>query len=213
MKTLALVSGILLCSAAGPSVSHADTEAAPYPWLTVSSSRNFVFKMVPAKTRWDGERSVVEREPYGVAYKLEHDGNLKEIWRTRGWYAFDAHLSRDGRFLVRYGPWARDRKQRTDLAIAFYDRGVLVKQYRVKDLIRDPRLLEYSAGHYRWRAAVQTEPNGIQGNEVHLVLIDRTKYRFNLKTGEIVGVGRDEAARGFLAKFLEEEERDAKDDD
>jgi len=183
----------------------ADSPASPRPWVTVSKRGDFFFKMVPLKWKKrsdakdvlekdpfgnvreivDGEY-VVEREPFGIVYKITEDGEFKEVWRTEGWYAFEGYLSEDGQYFVRFGPWASDQENHTDLAIAFYDRGKLLKKYQVKELIRKPDLLEDSVSHYMWRPATQTEPNGFYGGAFHLTMIDKTTYRFDFKTGAII---------------------------
>ena len=186
---------VLAALATMPMKSLADSPAAPRPWVATSERGDFFFKMVPPKWKEEGDRFVVEREPFGVTYKISEDGEFEEVWRTEGWYTFEGYLSEDGRYFVRFGPWASDQENHADLAIAFYDRGKLLKEYQVKELIRKPDLLEDSVSHYMWRPAIQTKPNGFYGGTFHLVMIDKTIYSFDYETGEIIIREKDEKAK------------------
>lgn len=188
-----------------PMKGLADSPAAPRPWVATSERGDFFFKMVPPKWKNEGDRYVVERKPFGVTYQISEDGEFKEVWRTEGWYTFEGHLSEDGRYFVRFGPWASDQEHHTDLAIAFYDRGKLLKEYQVKDLIRKPDLLEESVSHYIWRPETQSEPNGFYGETFHLVMIDKTSYSFDYETGEIITREKDEKAKSGREIWAEEQ--------
>jgi hypothetical protein len=91
------------------------------------------------------------------------------------------------------------------LAIAFYDRGKLLKEYQVKELIRNPDLLDYSVSHYMWRPAIQSKPNGFYGGTFHLVMIDKTIYSFDYKTGEIIIREKDKNAKSRREIWAEEQ--------
>ena len=194
------------------SAAHADSPMAPVPWIKLSESGNIFFKMIPEKAHWEGDldnrKIIIDREAFGVAYAIDEDGEFKELWRVKGWYAFDLALSRDGRYLVRGGLWASDQENHTDVAIAFYDRGQLLKEYRVKDLIKKPELLEDSVSHYNWRPAVQSTPEGFLDQEektYYLVMVDKTSYNFDITTGQIQEEGRDEGALSTREVWAEEE--------
>jgi hypothetical protein len=185
--------------------SLGDTADAPYPWVTTSRGGDFLFKMVPPTWKFEGFRQVIDREPFGVAYEITEDGTFEEVWRTQGWYTFVGYLSANGRYFVRLGPWASDQKNHTDLAIAFYEQGKLIKEYQVRELITKPDLVEDSVSHYVWRPEIQTRPNGFRGRAFHLVMIDKTAYAFNYKTGEIISRGRDEGAKSEREIWEEEQ--------
>ena len=149
-----------------PMKGLADSPATPRPWVATSEGGDFFFKMVPPKWKEEGDSYVVEREPFGVTYEISEDGEFKEVWRTEGWYTFEGYLSEDGRYFVRFGPWASDQENHTDLAIAFYDRAKLLKEYQVKELIRKPDLLEDSVSHYMWRPACSDQAKWILRGDV-----------------------------------------------
>lgn len=210
MRLLLTSLGLSLLAPCPPAL--ADTPAEPYAWVTTSSRGDHLFKMVPATlVEKDGER-VKLREAFGVAYRVDDQGDFQEIWRSTGWYAFTGHLSDDGRYFVRFGPWASDQENHTDLAIAFYDRGQLLKEYEGKDLIQEPDLLEDSVSHYSWLPSIQTDPNGFRneslfadGNDLfRLTMIDKTTYDFDVGSGRILRRGRDENARSRRELMAEE---------
>jgi hypothetical protein len=180
-KWLILLLALVVCTQA-----RADTPRTPFPWILRASHGHVFFAMNPPE-----ENDPKNEGGHGVCYRLHADGTLEELWRTSGWYAFAGYLSDSGKYLVRFGPWAEDMKQHSDLAVAFYKDGQLIKQYRVNELVKDPKSLEYSVSHYSWLPARQLEGNGIDGNEFELTLIDKTVYYFNLDTGEITGTDID----------------------
>lgn len=194
------------------SIHHAsaDDPASPYAWLSVSANRENCFRMIPEKHHFDGDKKVIDRPPFGVASRLQESGELQEMWRVEGWYAFSGHLSNEGRYFVRMGPWASDQVGHTDLALAFYDRGKLLKEYRVKDLIKDASKLEYSVSHYRWQPEKQSMPTGFvdqwESRLFHLVMVDKTTYDFDFTTGAIVASGTDSQALSSHEIFAKAED-------
>jgi hypothetical protein len=143
----------------------------------------------------------------GKVYKsgLEEETPL---W-TVPWFAQQVMLSNTGNELVRFGPWASDQEKHTDLAVAFYFKGKLLKQYQVRDLIKDSERLDYSVSHYAWKASQSTQPTGFSqdGRMFHLVLCDRTAYDFDARSGMIAKTSIDHEAKSM--HDLWQEERDA----
>lgn len=163
------------------------------------------YSLITEDTFSRGPGWVKESAPYGVAYEITATGDFKELWRVDGWYTFKGYLSEDGRYFVRMGLWASDLQHHTDLAIAFYDRGTLLKEYAVKDLIRHPELLENSTSHYDWQPETQSMLNGFVGEGgFHLVMIDKTVYTFDYRTGQILKTGLDASARSMRERVREE---------
>lgn len=152
----------------------------------------------------DGEKYVWDKLPEGTVYKMDERGNLLEWWKTEGWYTFNAYLSDDGRFLVRMGPWASDEEHLSDLALAFYDKGKLLKEYRVSELLRNPGSIQLTSGHYFWQPASQTKPDRLRGRKFYLTTIEKTTYTFALETGDIVATGTDPGAKNYAEDWEEE---------
>lgn len=190
-----LYSLILLALIAPCHPLRADTLADPFPWVTTAEGGRYFFKMVPAKNRVQEDKIITEREAFGVAYSMAEDGSFEELWKTSGWFTFGGFLSQDGRYFVRMGPWASDQENLTDLAVAFYDGGKPLKEYAVRDLIRDTKAVVKSVSHYDWTPAKQTTPNGIHGGLFTLTLIDRTVCHFDLATGRLFLKETDPEAR------------------
>jgi hypothetical protein len=187
----------------------ADSEAMPWAWMKTSANGRYCFKMVPPKWHLKGDAVVTDRKAYGVVYRLADDGQLVELWRTSDWYSFEVYLSDDGTHLVRIGPWARDQEKHTDLAVAFYDRGRLLKEYQVRELLKAPDKAVNSVSHYEWRPVRQSKPTGFKDDGFHLVMADHTSYSFDLATGAITTVEQDDKARNFHEVRAEEKDADA----
>jgi hypothetical protein len=185
----------LSASLALSATCFADWPNTPEPWVKASDNGRSLFKMVPE--RITGEKPG-GRKASGIAYGLSDGGELKELWRAEGWYGYRGHISDDGRYLVLLGPPAQEGTIATDLAIAFYDRGKLVKEYTVGALLKDEEALVRTTSKYIWEPERQTQPTGFypgMGSHFHLVMADKTTYAFEVATGAIVSTETDAGAR------------------
>lgn len=170
----------------------ADQEVAPYYYVTTASNlskQSAVFAMRPPE--FDQRTGRVTREGGGIAYRQEADGTLKEIYRIEGWYGQVA-ISADGRSLIRLPPWSRGRAPQTsDVAVAFYLDGKLLKQYSPLDLLKDPGKVIVTSSHYNWQGPTPSKyprpENAYQDHDktFRVYTIDGLKYVFDVMTGEI----------------------------
>jgi hypothetical protein len=108
------------------------------------------------------------------------------------WYSLQIHLDCNPRgagytstTVVRMGPWALGRRANADdLALAFYAKGTLLKQYSTLDIAGNPRNVSASVSHY-W---VFSSVEGFQwnGNKQEFVATrsDGSRVRFSSETGE-----------------------------
>lgn len=176
---------------------HSDQPAPNEEYTVTSANGQFAIHMKPAhKWRLVGQ---------GTVYRAS-DSKRTPLWKV-AWHAERVELSSTGEHLVRFGPWAHDLKDHTDLAIAFYHKDKLLKEHRVNELIKNPEALVYSVSHYTWDAVAQTLPNGFTGDHVyHLVMADKTAYDFDITTGAIIATGTDPAARTSSDIYREEHE-------
>lgn len=161
-------------------VVRADSPAAPTPRITASEDGRFAFILTPGEEDWRGDKS------RGIAYELTSTGELREIWRTEGWYSFQTFLALDGHHLVRMGPWNEgDSPKPDDLAVAFYRDGKLLKSHSTASLVRDHSRVVKSASHYQWLAEYPMVPRLGWDGDFRLTTIDGIEYRFDVTTGEI----------------------------
>jgi hypothetical protein len=131
--------------------------------------------------RWTvrSSRRSSQAEGYAESGLYPSGDSQSPLWTVQ-WYAFAVHLSRDGRYLARMGPWAGSA---SDLAVAFYDRGVLLKEYRVNDLVADPVSLPHSVSHFMWRREVKLDENNQQ---LLVATLNDELYVFDMTSGEAV---------------------------
>jgi hypothetical protein len=130
-----------------------------------------------------GEDSKLKKA-LGVAYLVQWDGSLKELYRTEGWYSSEVYISRDGQYLVRMGDIGFGSKPRKDdLAVAFYHNGKLLKEYSTADLITDhSKIIATDYGEYKayyWRYLGPRKMNG------EITEVDLFKYRLQLDKNNI----------------------------
>ena len=148
MKPITFLSAIAISILLAQLV-RADKEAIPSSFVVTSEYGQSFFKMIPSKGKWQENKYVTTKEAFGVAYSIDEEGNLKELWKTSGWYSSELYLSLDGQFLVRMGPWNKGHEpNNSDLAVAFYKNGNLLKEYSVIDLVKDKSKIQPTTSHY-----------------------------------------------------------------
>lgn len=156
--------------------------------------------MMPPNYQYEGNSVAKVQKPFGIAYALQPDGSFRELWRTEGWYTFEAFISEDGRYLVRMGPWNAGHKPASDhLAVAFYDNGRLLEEYSTADLVQDPASVRASVSHYTWLRrdrpgnwdpsappVDEAGPYLTYRNRFILTTSDNIRYTFDVQTGRIL---------------------------
>ena len=190
---------IILC---GYAMLQADSVAPSRQYLVTSPSSRYYFVMLPSRSTEAGQQSN-EDGGSGVAYRLMRDGSIQEMWRTKGWYSQKVFLAEDCRYLVRIdsvieGNAVSDK----DVAVAFYDKGVLIKSYSTKDLVLDSTKISVSVSYYKWLArdvardryvihggvSFDSEPEPVLTieNTFRLKTADGILYTFDVSNGNIV---------------------------
>lgn len=171
MKIIFSLIVMLIFSTSGYTDSLAPSES----YILESTDTTSIFVM-PAMTGMLSNDGKIWSEKTGL-YSIE---NLdKPVWSI-DWYANNVYLSKDGDYLVRPGPWARGL---SDLAVAFYHNGNLIKQYQVSDLVTDESFVSHSISHIFW-----SKKKGFD-SENNRYLIETNShdvYLFDITTGKII---------------------------
>jgi len=181
--------------------AYADRFPGPYPYVAVSQTGQYYFKMIPP-IFGEGVINESRRNGWGVAYRLNPDGSSDELWGTEGWYSNDVYISEDACHLVRLERLIQiGNKMKGDLAIAFYENGRLLCQYTVADLVKDHTKIVETVSFYRWIASdvqdltkILTSERGDSkvsrptlhlNNMFSLVTCDGILYIFDVANGKI----------------------------
>ena len=169
------------------SVCIADSVAPRRPVFTSSDNGLYLFKMVP-KDRSQKKRFFSKAvNNHGIAYRVETNGNLKELWRVKGWFAWKVFLSNDGEHLVRMGPWCfGNEPKKEDLAVAFYKKDTLLKKYSTADLVENKSAVFTTVSHYSWLAMTEYAVTLTPNNVFSIRTIDNIQYEFDITTGKII---------------------------
>ena len=158
-----------------------------------TSKRDVFVAMTPPE--WDFKADRYLHKGYATAYRLTRFGKFLELYRINNVFSFEVYLSEDADLFVLMGPWSEGQEPKaSDLAVAFYKGGKLLKSYSTADLIKEPDKVAVSTSHYFWRA--DHDPNLI-GEVIHLrpkldgrafmlSAIDGLTYKFDATTGKIV---------------------------
>lgn len=161
-----------------------DSEAAPASHVAASpGGQAYVrYDMDPAAP-FDATRCKVS------AWRVGQAGEDELLWRAEGWHDFRSWVSDDGRHLVRLGPWPRGAgPEADDLAVAFVDRGRLVRQWSTRDLVRDDSRVPRSVSHYRFLHP-ELEPGFTRfkaGTAFQLTTVDGLRYTFDVASGRVL---------------------------
>jgi hypothetical protein len=168
----------------------ADSEIGPRERVTVAQGGLCFFTMIPAVEEWDGNRYRTIKPAFGVAYRLEPNGNIKTLWKTKGWYSSQIFMTYDGEYLVAMGPWSKGHESAEgDLAVSFYKRGELLRSYSTAELVLDHSKVEATVSHYFWRSYDPENTMKLErNNQFKIRTIDEVLYTFDVTTGEIVSV-------------------------
>lgn len=171
----------------------ADIGSPPGPRVSVSPSGEYFFAMLPPKSVAASDDDP-ERNGSGTAYRLYARGEMAELWHVSGWYSSDIFISDDGEHLVRIGdrPSGGDVSY-GDLALAFYRKGTLLRQYSTKDMIRDPDKIGKGA-RCDWRLdwqqsripaedLVKYQPRLYGDNQFRIFTADGFRHVFDVATG------------------------------
>lgn len=170
---LLLPAGIARADDVGPSVTL----------VGLSDSGKFLFLMMPPSEEFYADFHLNSRQSVGVCYKVSGDGTLEEFWRMKGAYSSQVFLWDDGEHLACIGPWNIGTRPRpTDLAVAFYKRGNLLRRYSTLELVEDPLEVEPSTSHYEWKD--RASPVRLGRGVLSVKTINGISYEFD-ETGKI----------------------------
>jgi hypothetical protein len=168
------VFAILLLPAA---VVHADEPVPVADYIVEVGDGRYVFVMLV------GESDVVSeiRAKYEKSGLYEADETENALW-TVDWYASEVDITPDGKHLVRWGPWP-SVEDYDELALEFHENGVLLRSYRVSDLVAVPQKLPRTVSHLSWKA--ESEFNA-EERELYLRTENDEEYRFDVTTGDVI---------------------------
>lgn len=111
-----------------------------------------------------------------------HAGGISEnLWSMPGWFRV-AYLSNDGEYLVTGydGVNLLPLNYRKDqVMLSFYDRGRLIRQVRLNEMITDFSKLEKSASHYQWGNTLGLN----ESDHLTVELPDKKWMMFDVRTG------------------------------
>lgn len=176
----------------------ADSPARPQSYKKVAPGGKFVFVMIAPKTveedgqPWNEETASGIREirrVYTQSGMYRNDGSAEPLW-TVDWYARGIDLTPDGVHLIRPGPWAWLRNDKSpDLgveAVSFFASGRLLRTYKVGELVDDVIRVKRSVSHYQWE-----QEGRVSGEfEYTITTLDGNRFVFDVRTGEIISASR-----------------------
>lgn len=151
----------------------------PYPYMVSSQNGRYYFRMQPGVKRpW--------KDAVGIMYQVKRKGPDKELWRVTGWYTYRTYPSFRGQYLVRLGMLHEAyRVSKPRLAIAFYEKGKLMKKYTTKDLQQAVHAKRKRRHYGTWSIKKVIGFND-WGHRFTIISRDNVRYVFNAKDGSLV---------------------------
>ena len=166
MKKFALLI-VIVCSLALLSFpASADSFMAPVPFETTYPNGDKVFRFDPKDNDGPAEAAVyTTTEPRELVYSVE---NLSSFAYYRDFYFSPDMMS------FAYIPMA-DK----NTAIKFYSNGILKKEYKIDDLVRNMSKVSYSVSTALWSDSVPVS----NGNILTITTVDNMTYDFDISAG------------------------------
>lgn len=178
--------------------AYADKPAPQIDYMINTENGEYVFVMLAVDESYaDTDEDIRSLYSYSGLYDVAD--NQEPVW-TINWYAFEVDLSSDGQYLVRRGPWA-DTHDYSDLALAFYENGELLKSFEVVNLVAEPEKLSHSVSHYMWLDEKQFDHEKM---ELFVRTINGEEFMFDVTTGDVM--------KGVLFNDPTEDSKSAEDD-
>lgn len=169
----------------GATTQPMDVEVVPHPFVVASPNGKHYFKMWPTAHSGGG---------VGVAYSVAALGKQDPVlWKVQGWFAFEAHLSGDGRDLVRVGASSVGRMQQRGfpadhVALTFYHDGIEVARYSAGDLLRNAGALIPSSSGWIWRSLDEEVRLRFKGGRwlFSIATSDGVRHTFECHSGRLL---------------------------
>ena len=170
-------------------------------WLTkdyryVTKGEQYIFIMLAPPQDEKGPKDEEREDPeirkiYHESGLYRNDGSTTPLW-TVDWYSTLVHVSSDGKYLAKLGPWPTYQDQKDfengspaleQLALAFYKERKLFKKYKIRDLIQNPKKLAKGRSHFQWKERIWFDD--VSGR-LNVITHDEQKLVFDIRSGKIV---------------------------
>jgi hypothetical protein len=185
VRLLAVICTLLLASLSASQV-RADSIVFPYSWVKPTTDGRHQFVMIASEPHRQIESYAERDAKLRATYKqsgLYRMGETTSPLYTVDWYSANVNLSDDGRYAVLiYG--AADRHEpMTSPALAFYDRGALLREYKVDAFILGDFQLGHSVTMTFW---LDEREFDWSRNELSITTEHFATFRFDATSGEII---------------------------
>ena len=152
----------------------ADSWAPPAPFEIPSNDGARVFRFEPNPDNTYNPDTKCD----AALYKIGYSESIYTVKDLRSWaYKNNFYFSYDSMHFAFIPPTD------FDIALEFYSNGLLVKTYKIKDLVKDYSKVKHSTSTAHW---LDIESVHSQDNTLSLKTCDNQTYIFDITTGNIV---------------------------
>lgn len=173
--------GLIVLILFSPGAILADSPATPCSYSVASDAGLFV--MLAPDPKMDCLSQGDQRKRAATILRNTYRAGglysgLDPVW-TVDWFSYKVYLSKNGKYLVRKGPWASSPSNE---AFSFFADGKLVKTYKVEDIVRDVAALPHSVSHFEWEKNTALDD---AAGTFRVSTLEGGDFIFDLATGEI----------------------------
>lgn len=184
VRLLAVISTLLLASLSASQV-RADSIVFPYSWVKPTTDGRHQFVMIAPEPHRQIESYAERDAKLRATYKqsgLYRKGETESPLYAVDWYSYGVNLSNDGRYAVLIGTCYREAALESR-ALAFYDKGVLLREYDVGDFMVTTFGLPHSVTMVDW---LYESDFDWSHDELSIRTNHLSTFRFDATTGEVI---------------------------
>lgn len=180
LTIIAIAAVVMMATFAGTAIAY---EERSYEQL--SPNGKYIFVMLAKSPDKEGRIDTLKGK-YDRSGLYKAGEPAKRFWSVN-WYSPTVHVSSDGVHLVRIGRKnvvaINDKPDMAQLAVAFYNKGKLVKKYTIGDLCGDPKKLVRAPAGFQWQKRIAFDD--VSGR-LEIDLVTGQDKVFAVRSGKIV---------------------------
>lgn len=174
--TSTILWGVLLILASA--CARADLPPVPYAKASSSPDGTYVFVMAP---KWS---KIGLNSEVGLMYKVQPNGELTDMWRSKMPYSRNAFVADDGlRVALIYDQIFADTPPEEGVALEFYNAGVLYSRVKVMDIVDSKNHIRRTMSFYTWLEAPASKSVSLSGLRLTVVTVGGVVREFDFLTG------------------------------
>jgi hypothetical protein len=127
-------------------------------------------------------------KPYIECYKIDEYGDLVSEWRCEGYFGSTGLIDDEGRYFILVESIIQDQPK-TARVLTFFDRGKVIKEYTLGNLLGNEAKLESTGPIQFWYKGGEKLLEIVNG-KVFFQMVDGRDVTFEVATGKMTVIGK-----------------------